>query len=343
MSRVISCASYYGTGSSAITDYFSEYENVYSLTNYEFRFLQDPDGISDLEFNLVENHNRHNSGHALKRFKRLVDFNAGTFFNKRYEPFFDNQYKKLSYEYINNLIDFEFKGYWFYDFYDKGKFFYYRKLLPGKVLRKLFPKQSENTFVNVLPKEITYCAKPGEKKFVECTKRYISSLLDVANKDSKEYIMVDQMVPPSNVDRYTKYFENIKVFVVERDPRDLYILSKYIWKDHIIPTDSVEIFCKWYKYTRAHRKKEVYNPDTTMLVQFEDLIYKYDDTTKRMAEWVGINVENNTKKKTIFDPSKSIKNTKLWIGKKEYEKEIEYISTELSEYLYSYNECPDID
>ena len=43
------------------------------MTNYEFRFVQDPDGISDLEYNLVENHNRHNSGHALKRFKKLVD------------------------------------------------------------------------------------------------------------------------------------------------------------------------------------------------------------------------------------------------------------------------------
>lgn len=101
--KVISCASYHGTGSSAITDFLGEFDNVCSMTNYEFRFVQDPDGISDLEYNLVENHNRHNSGHALKRFKRLTDFNAGTKFNKRYEPFFDNQYKKISYKYIDRL------------------------------------------------------------------------------------------------------------------------------------------------------------------------------------------------------------------------------------------------
>lgn len=40
MVKIISCASYYGTGSSAITDFFSEFDNVFSLTNYEFRFLQ---------------------------------------------------------------------------------------------------------------------------------------------------------------------------------------------------------------------------------------------------------------------------------------------------------------
>ena len=71
--RFITCASYYGSGSSAITDLISEYQSVYSFTNEEFRFVQDPDGISDLEFQLVENFNRHNSGHALKRYKRLVE------------------------------------------------------------------------------------------------------------------------------------------------------------------------------------------------------------------------------------------------------------------------------
>ena len=49
--KVISCASYHGTGSSAITDFLGEFDNVCSMTNYEFRFVQDPDGISDLEYN----------------------------------------------------------------------------------------------------------------------------------------------------------------------------------------------------------------------------------------------------------------------------------------------------
>ena len=59
--RFISCASYYGSGSSVITDFISEFGSVYSFSDEEFRFVQDPDGISDLEYNLVENFNRHNS------------------------------------------------------------------------------------------------------------------------------------------------------------------------------------------------------------------------------------------------------------------------------------------
>jgi hypothetical protein len=84
--RIITCAGYYGTGSSAIIDYLTEFEDCFSMSNYEFRFLQDPEGISDLEFNLVSNHNRHNSGHALKKYQKLVDYYSGNKIIKKYLP-----------------------------------------------------------------------------------------------------------------------------------------------------------------------------------------------------------------------------------------------------------------
>ena len=335
--KVITCASYYGTGSSAVTDLLSEFEPVYSMTDYEFRFLQDIDGVADLEYYLVDNHNRHNSGHALKRFKRLSDFNAGTKFNKRYEPFFDNKYKKLTDEYIDSLVNFSYKGYWFYDFYDRGKLFYYWKLLPGKVLRTLRLGNSEEALVNSLPKEITYCSRPGREKFIQCTKEYIDKLMTAANKENKEYIMVDQIVPPSNVSRYTKFFDWIKVIVVERDPRDIFILSKYIWKDRVIPTDSVEVFCKWYAYTRAHRKTEVYDSATTKLIQFEDLVYNYESTKNNLISWIGLSGEEHINPMKGFDPSVSIKNTKLWERYPQYAKEANEVAQLLPEYIYDYS------
>ena len=94
--QIFTVASYYGSGSSAVTDLLSEFEGVKSLTNYEFRFAQDPDGLSELEYNLVENFNRHNSGHALKRYRDLVDYYGDHLFVRRYEPFFQNKWKELS-------------------------------------------------------------------------------------------------------------------------------------------------------------------------------------------------------------------------------------------------------
>ena len=107
--RVITCASYYGTGSSAVTDYVTEFSTVKSLGDSEIRILHDMDGVSDLQYHLTENHNRHNSGHAIKRFKKLVDFYSGNRLTHRYEPFFQNRWKEISYRYIDSLVDFSYR------------------------------------------------------------------------------------------------------------------------------------------------------------------------------------------------------------------------------------------
>ena len=57
----------YSTGSSAVTDLVKECRDVYCKDDYEVRFAYDPDGIADLEYHLVENPNRHNTSHAIKK------------------------------------------------------------------------------------------------------------------------------------------------------------------------------------------------------------------------------------------------------------------------------------
>lgn len=71
--KIVTCAGYYGTGSSAITDILGEFVNIHFLGDYEYRFVQDPGGIADLDYNIVDNYHRHNSGHALKRFRKNID------------------------------------------------------------------------------------------------------------------------------------------------------------------------------------------------------------------------------------------------------------------------------
>lgn len=335
--RIISCASYYGTGSSAITDYVTEFDDCFSLSDYEFKFLQEPHGVRDLEFQLVENHNRHTSGYALKKYKEFVDF-LGDKHLKKYEYYFQNQWKNISYEYIQNLTEFTYTGYWHQDVIDKGKLFHFRKRLLNKILKMTIWRNQPEVALNELPNEITYCSYPTEEKFLECTRDYIEKLFKVANVEKKTNIMVDQIVPPSTLNHYLQYFHDIRVFVVERDPRDLYLLEKYIWKGAVVPTESVEIFCKWYEYTRRHRKTENYDTSKIMFVQFEDLVYNYEQTTQKVREWLGFDEKDHKKARQYFDPSKSIKNTQLWKKIKGVEEEMKYIQQELPEYIYEYGE-----
>lgn len=334
--RFISCASYYGSGSSAITDLVSEFENVYSFTDEEFRFVQDPDGVSDLEYNLVENFNRHNSGHAIKRYKKLVDFYCGNFFGKKYEGFFHGNWKKYSDEYIEALTDFKYNGWWQYDLLDKGDFFYFRKRILNKILRlTLWRNQPERT-LNTMKDEITYCSHPSEEKFLKCTKEYIYKLFSSVCGNA-ENVMVDQIVPPTNLNRYIRYFDDIKVCIVDRDPRDVFVLEKYVWRDGIIPMDP-EIFCKWFKYTRSHRKEEVIDKNKVLYVQFEDLVYSYDSAVNEIANWLNLDLNQHTKNRQLFNPSRSIKNTQTWKQFPQSRDEVRYIEKELSEYLYRFPE-----
>lgn len=335
--RFITCSSYYGTGSSAVTDFVSEFDNVFDFTNEEFRFIQDPDGISDLEFNLVECFNRHNSGHSLKRYKKLVDFYNGNFFGSKYSGFFGENWKKYSYRYIDELTDFTFPGWWMYDLYDRGSWFYFRKRIVNKILHKTVWKNSDRQ-LNTMKNEITYCSHPSEEKFLRLTRKYIYNLFTSVIPKDKDIIMVDQLLPPMNLSRYLRYFDNnIQTVVVDRDPRDVFVLDKYVWKDGIIPNDA-EIFCKWYEYTRSHRRTENMDTNQIRFIRFEDLIYKYDETTRQLVEWLGLDEKLHNRSKQGFNPDVSIKNTQTWKKYPESIKEVKVIEHKLGGYLYEFPE-----
>lgn len=330
--QILTVASYYGTGSSAITDLISEYEPVKSMTNYEFRFAQDPDGLSELEYNLVDNFNRHNSGHALKRYRNLVDYYGNHFMVKRYEPFFNNKWKEISYKYIDSLTDFSFPGIWQYDFYDKGPWYEFWHKFPERVLKRTIWRNKPDRHL-LLGKQITLASHPSEAKFIQCTKEYTDSLMVEANGENKPYVLFDQLLPSTNIQHHMRYFNNIRVFVVDRDPRDLYLLAKYEWNDRVVPRD-IDIFCKWFMYIRSMRGTEIWDTDKIMFIQFEDLVYKYDETVKKIENWTGLKKEEHTDSKKYFDPAISIKNTRYWEQHPQYVEEANMIAERLPEYLY---------
>lgn len=330
--KIITCASYYSCGSSAVTDMVSEFQDVKSLTEYEFRFIHDIDGISDLEHHLVECPNRHNSGHALKRFAKLSKFNAGTWFNSRYEPFFRNQYWTLTKSYIKKLSPFTYKSFWFYDMYDRGtkKYYWY------SILNKLYAKIPLKIF-EPLPNEFQYCPILDEESFLLHTRDYIKNLMDVANIEQSSFLMVDQILPSSNIARCMRYFEYpIYAFVVDRDPRDIYISAKTVYKtEHIVP-HGVEAFCKWYRFARDCAKKETYDKNCVIRIQFEDMIFKYEEIRLKILKIVGLKQSQHVNQFAKFNPKRSVVNTQTWKKFPELAADIKIIENNLPEYLYDF-------
>lgn len=333
--QIISCASYYGSGSSAITDLVSEYLGVKSLSEYEFRFIHDMDGIMDLEYHLVTNHNRHNAGHALKRFLRLSNFNAGTWFNKRYEPFFNGHYLNLSQEYIEALTDCKYPGWWFMDLYDHGKWFYYWKSLEGKIRKRC-------SFLNdnILPCEMSYCSHPTEERFLALTQDYLHKLFMAANPEKYPRLLVDQLFPSSCINKCLRYFiDDVKVIVVDRDPRDIYFSNLYVWKEYIVPRD-VNLFCDWFRYTHESNKGESPNPANVVNIQFEDLIYNYQQEIEKIEHFLNLKDSEHKNPFQNFNPRISIHNTHVWNQYNDMTS-VHIIENKLAEYLYDFDAVKD--
>ena len=321
--RIITCASYGWTGSSAVTDLFSEFDNCSFVGDYEFRFLHDPYGIRDLEYNLIDNNNRHNTSNAIKRYLKYARMLGGRNpFRKAYKRYMGEDFIRYTYEYIDKITELKTESWWHYDRTERGCIFDFIDTALYKFVNSVF-KEKHITLLKLFHEKAFYSAIDREI-FYKYTKEYVGNVIGSMNKKHTDFVVVDQLVPPSNIDRYLNYFNDVKVIVVDRDPIDVYLFEKIECKCGVIPTKDVCDFCKWYEITRRHRKREKYNEDKVYFLQFEDLIYHYEETVKNLIEFVGIPAKNHINSKLYLKPEISINNTNLKVKYPEYSKDIMY-------------------
>lgn len=335
--KVLTTTGFYGTGSSAVTDLLREYDNVCCKNDNEIRFLHDPDGISDLEYNLIENPNRHNSSHSVKRFMKQMKMLDHVGPIKRYNKYFNGSFWPAIEEFYQSIVQFDYASAWHYDVYDRGTLFYIASRIYSNINaimhkflrvpidgRALVPK-SEHAIIPIV----------SETEFLKAVNVLTSQIVSCLNDRNCEFVLLDQFIPPSNVDRYIRYVEGIKVVVLDRDPRDVYLLEKVVWNGTIAPVDDIVKFCEWYRWTREiYYKKD--QSDSTLNIKFEDLIYKYEDTVESIERFFGLSKNLHTKARMYFDPAVSVKNTQLWNVYTDYDKDIEYIEKHLREYCYDF-------
>lgn len=332
MKKIITCTGYHGTGSSLITDYLKEFEEIDSMGDFEFRFIQDPNGIADLEDRLLKNNSRLNSDRAIYEYMKLIKILNSNYTNKFWKPsqykiVFNNKFLKYSQNYINSLIDLEWIGYW-HDFEFRNFNFYSRiKNFCCRLLEFIFKKK------NYGKEKIMYYSYPIDT-FYDKTKIYLNNLFNELS--DKKILAIDQLVPCCNVNRYLNYFENIKVVILDRDPRDLYVLNKFIWKESVVPCENVDIFIKHFKLLRRHLKYEKEDKDRILRIQFEDAIYRYNETMDKINKFLEIKKLNHINPKKYFNPNKSINNTQIFKLYPQIKEDITKIEIELKEFIYNF-------
>ena len=327
--KLVTCTGYGSTGSSVVTDLLAEFRDVNSYGDFEFRFLQDPHGLRDLEYGLFENNNRLNTDYYIKQFIKYSKFlSKSKVYN--YEKYFNGGFKILS----DEFIDVKWQGYWHQDIIDENifrKFFYYlERTIQKKVLKQRY--SGANYYQNTMH----YAVPISKEEFYKKTKIYTDKLINSMNIEKKyNFLALDQLVPPDHNQTYLNYFNDLKIIIVDRDPRDLFLLEKYQYKHKWVPFEDIEQFVKWFKLIREHKKSELASKNV-LYINFEDFIYDYDSSIDKVIDFIGLDKDKWNEKRKYFNPDISIKNTKKWLSYPNAKKEIEYIEKELKEFLVEY-------
>ena len=330
MDRIIVSTGYMGSGSSAITDLVSEFKDCKNeFKSYEYVLMHCPNGVFDLEDKLLLGNNAIRSDEAIRTFyeqtKKLYDKKFWWVGN--YKKIISNDFMKITNEYINSLINYNYKGYWYTHEEVNKKMFL--KLLIEKPIKAL-------SFNKIKYKDGMKICLPTHDEFYAKTHKYIYNLFDLIGGNEKN-IVLDQFLLPFNLYRIDNYFnDDLKVIVVERDPRDVFILNKYIWsqKNYSVPMPfDAEEFASYYK--RMRESEIPSNSNKILRVKFEDLIYNYDKELERIMKFLNFKKEGHVRKFSRFNPELSMRNTQLFNNDK-YKNEIKILESELKEYLYSF-------
>ena len=328
---IVGVVGYGCTGASAYVDYLKELGVFQHLKNAsEFQLLKMADGIIDLYYHLVVDQRSLSQNAAINRFLNIYKNPGLHGLNK----LSNGKLKKIIKEYVDNLCSLTWDG--------------RSSLDPVDIRRKndtiTFYKINAaiDRFLRMFSKKIhfprykkRYYTQLNHKDFCKITKNFIQKLLNSMGFDVNRNILLEQIVDASFPELGLDFFDDCKIIVVDRDPRDVYLLKNYIYKNSpaFIPTNnSVNEFIQFYKMQRNNKSQS----NNILYVYFEDLIYKYEETTNKICKFLEIE-NDNPNKLTIFNPANSIANCNLSSKYVQYSKEISLIENKLKDYIYNFD------
>lgn len=336
MNKIIVPTGYMGSGSSAVTDLISELEGVSNEFNsFEYIFLHCPNGVFDLEDKLLHGNNSIRSDEALHSFLEMMKslYDTKFWWPGNYKKIVHPDFYKVVNEYVDELTDVKNDTYWYYQ--EKPT----KAMMPRKYFNEIIKRLSKNKVIlkpNLQYEGMLLSYKTPEE-FYKITREFIYRIIRMV-ADTNEDILLDQFLLPHNLYRMPNYFDsNFYAVVVERDPRDVFILNKYVWKVHNVPVPyslDVAEFCKQYKSIREGEKD--IDSKNVLRVRFEDLVYDYENSVEKVLKFLNFDKTQHVRKLSRFNPKASIKNTQVFKSDEKFADEVKYIEEHLSSYLYEF-------
>lgn len=335
----IAVTGYNGSGSSALCAFLCDYYDVQiaGRTVYEHIPFTTPNGLLDLEYKLLYCNNMHRSDEAINSFlsemKRINDCDFG--WTGGYSVLFDDEFIDLCYSFISELKQYTCTGSWSYDligtrisiykFFKDIARFCLRKPISnfGRVVVKRNDGVIDTTFVT-------------EEQFFFSARKFVEGYFSLFKEREEDNIIFDHLLMPSDAWKVNKYFGNdFRLIVVDRDVRDLFLYSKYIRPQKGIiskyPMNVNDFADYWVKVRSLERN---FSDNRVLRIYYEDLIYKTNETIKRLNDFLSLKEHNSARKETSFDIEKAKHNTRLYNTHDDWKDEILALENNLPEYCY---------
>lgn len=323
--KFVAVSGYGSSGSSAVVNLLKEFEGYWDLGG-EMRLLREPYGICDLEHSLIDEWDVLNSDIAIRDFVWLVERlnrksskwgGTGCGYSELFGPTFLEETEK----YIAKLTAFEFRGYWWWFDFKQSNL----RMVLNRIKKKLcimdFKDMGRMRFVDL-----------SEEEFLNITKSYIVNLYikctQAKNIELKTAIL-DQAVSLNQFARVSRYFDDLRLIVVDRDPRDAFVEQvkrKLIIGREVAQSHDINKYVRYYKKMREGIKEKKQNK--ILYIKFEDLILDYENTREKILLFLGESRDIHINKHKYLNLEESKKNIGVW-RKYAFQGEIRKIEDEL--------------
>ena len=334
----------YETGSSAPYDFFKEFDNVevaFHKDGYEHTLFYMPHGIFDLENVLFGD-----SGYI------AIDAAIGDFLNMsrnvyKYNYKFYGGYKKhigeafmkMTDEFINEIsIPFNART-----IGKISKMYFSPVKACGQIAFALL-KQYHIESLGMAYKEDKnrpgFVLKVNHEQFKEAKRKYIETFLKLCDGNS-ENTLYDHLLLPMNVSHLKDFPSDMRMIIVERDPRDLYTMIKDHYMNNAkrgyekppFSMASVDDFIASFISFRGDYLNNI-DTDKAIIIKFEDLVLNYEQTTDKLCKLCNLDKKHQINKYKYFDPRISANNINIFNPEDE---DIKKIESKLKDYLYDFS------
>ena len=334
---IVGACGFGSSGSSVISDYLSEYgERVQVIDNIEFTWVSNVDGLIDLEYHIMHPHGRtSDSIYAIRRFLSLT-----TRCEREYEEIGKMEkgvLRKSAQKFIEQITDLTWDWYDFEKHETERKYRYLKYRIDDHLMWTTIPRREKKLGMQIkqYPMETVYFSV-APTNFYTAAQAHIKELLSAMGAKKDKIIVLDQPFSGNNPQSAFPFYEDPYAIVVDRDPRDNYVFArtKLLGRNHFMPCSDVQSFIKYYRRLRDNQPYKDKH-DRILAVQFEDLVYDYENATKRVRDFLGLG--ENPAPRSVFDPSMSINNTQVWKRYPQFAEDIRIIEQELGDYLFDFS------